>query len=166
MKIRELIILLILILNFSCGSSVSRVLGNAYISESNGNIPADFGKENTITLFVTYNKDYNLKMTRVIEKNFKGKYEFVSFENYKSSIDLYKISKRYKYAFLINQKNNKNYKKYGKLEVYTKSLLTGFYIENIRTNYIYSFKMSSNKYEPFIKVFVKKLNKKWASFNK
>jgi len=166
MKIGVRIILLSLIFSYACGSSVSSLLGNAYISESNGKIPSDFGKENTTTLFVTYNKEYNLNMTKLVENDFKGKYEFISYENYMSALDLYKASKKYKYAFLIKQKTQKNYKNYGKLETYTTSQLTGFYIENIRTDYKYSFNISSNKYKPFIKVFLKKLNKKWTSFNK
>ena len=165
MKIRLLFYLCILLFCFSCGSSVSSILGNALISESNGKIPHDFGKENTITLFVTYNKDYNSKMIKLIEKNYKGKYEFISIENYKSSFGLLKESKKYKYAFLMQQKTNKHYKNYGRVQTYTKSQVTGFYIKNIRTNDKYIFNISSNKYVPFIKVFVNKLNKKWLTFN-
>lgn len=93
-----LTLVFILVLSLSSCGAIVKSKAKKYATVEKGAIPADFGKNNTVVLFVTSGKkSYDKYLKSNIKKAYQGKYELVS----KSELtaDKYSDTDKYRYVF-------------------------------------------------------------------
>ncbi len=81
----------------SCGAIV-KSKANKYLTEEEGAIPPDFGKENTTLLFITHRNSYNKYLKKNTRKIYQGDYELISKKEFESNSKYEDISK-YRFVF-------------------------------------------------------------------
>ncbi|GAA3507966.1 hypothetical protein GCM10022393_17580 [Aquimarina addita] len=151
--------ILTLTLLTSCGAIV-KSKGNKYLTEEKGAIPPEFGKEKNTLLFITHHSSYNKYLKKNTRKIYKGDYELVSEDEFKTN-DKYEDLNKYRFVF------DYNYISPGydvvRADGSTRAPLYNvkkFRILDRKENKEYVSKITSSFWSKLQKVYLKKLNAK------
>ncbi len=159
----EYLFLLIFILMTSCGALVKGV-ANGKLTEKKGAIPPDFGKDtNSVMVFITSNRSYNKYLKKNVSKIYKGKYIFVSLDEFESN-EKYNDIDKYRFVFdYNNQMPGYNVvRSDGSIRAPLYNVKK-FSIEDRKEKKIYRSKITSSYWSKIQKVYLKKLNEKLES---
>ena len=150
-----LLSLLTLIFLSSCGAIV-KSKADKFLTEENGAIPPDFGKEETTLLFITHRRSYNKYLKTNVKKIYNSKYEFINEDQLKSESKYNNINK-YRYLFNYDEKSYTYYSpKGGSKTGYVKK----FYVLDRKSDKRFYSKLTSGLWSKLQKVYLKKLNEK------
>ncbi len=97
-QLSTLSFLLIIVFTLSSCGAIVKSKAKKYATVEKGAIPADFGENNTVVLFVTSGKrSYDTYLKSNIKKAYHGKYELVSKSELRA--DRYSNTAKYRYIF-------------------------------------------------------------------
>lgn len=139
----------------SCGAIV-KSKANKSITEKNGAIPPEFGKEEATILFITHRRSYNKYLKKNIKKTYKGNFELITADQLDSDS---KYSDLTEYRYVFNY-DNKTYDYTNSDGEFKTRELKKFYVLDRTSNKKYFGNMTSGFWSKLQNVYLKKLNEK------
>ncbi|WP_420570689.1 hypothetical protein [Kordia sp.] len=144
----------------SCGVLV-KAKARKSITEENGAIPPDLGKENTTMIFFLYHRSYNRYLKKNAKKFYKDDYIFLTEEEFTKN-ETYRDISKYRYIFkfdyihyTVPDFNSPSFEKRRRVKK--------FYIVDRKTGITYKSKMTSGLWSKLQKVYFEKLSEKITS---
>lgn len=140
----------------SCGSSIRTTAINK-ITEENGAIPPEFGRDTTTVVFLQYRRSYNKYLKRNVRKIYTGNYELVDEKDFLQD-EKYKSIEKYRFVFDFEYKEHVRYNS-SKMR-YQNYRTKLFFVLDRKTNEIYKSPIKASSWSKLQQGYLENLNLK------